>query len=239
MHLDRIGDPLDRNGAERLRVDVALGEPQRLAGEPDRARRGELLHATGQMRRLANRGVVHSEIASDRAHDDLSRVEADANQDFHALGAAKILGIAPDRLLHGERGVAGAHRMVLVGERGSEESHDAVAHDLIHRALKAMDRVHHSLEYRVEDSPRLFGIPVRQELHRALHVGEEDGDLLALTFEGGARMEDALGEVMRRVRFGCGSGAGAGKVGRMGALRAELSSRWEPGPAASAARLER
>ena len=44
---------------------------------------------------------------------------------------------------------------------------------------------------------RLLGIAVGEQLHRALEVGEEDRDLLALAFEGGLGGEDLLGEVLR------------------------------------------
>jgi hypothetical protein len=50
-----------------------------------------------------------------------------------------------------------------------------------------VDRLHHQLQHGVEDLPRLFGIAVSQQLHRTLHVGEEDRDLLAFTFQRGLR----------------------------------------------------
>jgi hypothetical protein len=56
--------------------------------------------------------------------------------------------------------------------RGTEECHDAVAHDLIDRSLVVMDGFHHPLQDRVEQLPRLLGVPVGEELHRALEVGE-------------------------------------------------------------------
>src|SRR5262244_3753152 len=43
-----------------------------------------------------------------------------------------------------------------------------------------------------------------EERHRSLEIGEEDRDLLPLTFERGLRREDAFGEVLRRVRLGSG-----------------------------------
>ncbi len=101
-----------------------------------------------------------------------------------------------DRLLHPERRVAGAHRVVLVGERRAEERHDPVAHHLVDGALVAMDGLHHALEDGVEELARLLGVAVGEQLHRALEVGEEDRDLLALALQGGLRGEDLLGEVL-------------------------------------------
>jgi hypothetical protein len=56
-----------------------------------------------------------------------------------------------------------------------------------------MDRLHHAFEHGVEELPRFLGVPVGQQLHRALQVGEEHGHLLALAFEGGLGGEDLLG----------------------------------------------
>jgi hypothetical protein len=50
--------------------------------------------------------------------------------------------------------------------------------------------------------PGLLGIPVRQQLHRALEVGEQHGDLLALAFEGGFGGQDLLSEVLGRIGLG-------------------------------------
>jgi hypothetical protein len=49
-----------------------------------------------------------------------------------------------------------------------------------------------------------FGIDLLGEIHRALHVGEEHRDLLALTLESGSRRENLLGEVFRSVGTGVG-----------------------------------
>jgi hypothetical protein len=62
-----------------------------------------------------------------------------------------------------------------------------------------MNGLHHSLEHGVEDLASLFGITVGEQLHRALEVGEENCDLLALAFESALRREDLFGEVLRRV----------------------------------------
>ena len=111
--------------------------------------------------------------------------------------APHLLGVLLDGLLHPERRVAGPHRVILMGERRAEQRHDPIAHHLVHRALVAVDGLHHALEHRVEELARLFGVAVGEQLHRALEIGEEDGDLLALAFEGGLGREDLLGEVLR------------------------------------------
>jgi hypothetical protein len=62
-----------------------------------------------------------------------------------------------------------------------------------------MDGLHHSFEYGIEDLSRLLGVAIGKQLHRALEVGEEHGDLLALALEGALGGEDPLREVLRRV----------------------------------------
>jgi hypothetical protein len=91
--------------------------------------------------------------------------------------------------------------VILVGQRRAEEGHDPVAHHLVHRALVAVHRLHHAFEHGVEDLPRLLGIAVGEQLHRALEVGEEHGDLLALALERGLGGEDLLGQVLGGVDF--------------------------------------
>ena len=113
--------------------------------------------------------------------------------------APGLLGVALHRLLHSQRGVAGPDGVVFVGERRPEERHDAVAHHLVDGALVAMDRLHHALQHRVEELPRFLGVAVGEQLHRALEVGEQNGDLLALALQGGLGGEDLLGEVPGRV----------------------------------------
>ena len=56
---------------------------------------------------------------------------------------------------------------------------------LVDRALVAMDGLHHVLEHGSSIGARLLRVAFGKQLHRALEIGEEHGDLLALPFEGG------------------------------------------------------
>src|SRR5262249_39805992 len=55
------------------------------------------------------------------------------------------------------------------------------------------------LEHGIEDRPDFFRIAVRQQLHRALEIGEQDRYLLALTLEYRGGGQDPLGEMLRGV----------------------------------------
>jgi hypothetical protein len=227
-HLHRLGDALDRDRSERFHVHEPLRQPDRLGREAGYPGGRELLHARRQVRGLSDRRVVHAQVAADRADHDVARVDADADLDLDAMAAAHLLGVAADRVLHAERGVAGAHRMVLVRQRRSEQRHDAVAHHLIDGPVVAMHRLHHARQHRVEDVPRLFGVAVGEQLHRAFDVGEQHRHVLAFALERSLRRQDAVSKMLRRVGFGSAeTGCGRRRCGgeRLAAFTAELLAR--------------
>ena len=222
VDLDGVDHALDRDRAERFHGDHALDESQRRRGQEDAAGHGELLHAGGQMRGLADGGVVHVQIAPDRPHDDLARVEPHADLHVHAVGAPRVLGVSLHRVLHAKRRIARADRMVLVGQRSTEQRHDPVAHHLVDGPLVAVDGIHHVRDDGVQELSRVLGIPIGEELHRALEIGEEDGDLFALAFEGAPGGQDLLGEMRRRVGLGRMKPRVRGDSGWRSASSAEL-----------------
>jgi hypothetical protein len=228
VDLDRGREPLDGQSSERLDLYVSLGEGQDVGRDQDRSRHGHLLHPGGHVGRLPDRGVVHPEVGTDGAHDDLARVEPDADVHRHTLPSPQLVRVPRCPLLHPEGGVAGPHRVVLERQRRPEQGHDAVAEDLVDGPLVAVDGVHHELEDGVEERPGLLGIEVGEQLQRALDVGEEHGDLLALALEGRLRVQDALGKVAGRVpdrRGWLGEGAdGAGGRGGRGRERLPASA---------------
>jgi hypothetical protein len=103
------------------------------------------------------------------------------------------LGVSLDGLLYAKGGIARPDRVVLVGKRRAEQRHDPVAHDLVHRALVAVDGFHHVLKHGIEDPARFLRVSVGEQFHRALQVSEQNRDLLAFTFEGRLRVQDAFG----------------------------------------------
>jgi hypothetical protein len=141
------------------------------------------------------------EVGADGADDHLARVEPHADLEGYPLRAEHTLRVLRHRLLHPERRVAGPHRVVLVRHGGAEDRHDAIAHHLIDRSFVPVDGLHHPFEDGIEELSGLLGIPVGEQFHRALEVGEEDRDLLALALEGALRGEDLLGEVLGGVRL--------------------------------------
>ena len=183
VHLDRAVEPLDLSRAQRLHLEVTLRQLERVGGEEDRAGHRHLLHPRRQVGRLPHGRVVHAQIAPDRADDDLAGVEAHADVYGHAGRPVDLVGVLLHALLHPERGVPRPDRVILVRHRRPEQRHDPVTHDLVDGAFVPVDGLHHPLEDGVEELPRLLGVPIREELHRALEVGEEHGHLLPLTLQ--------------------------------------------------------
>jgi hypothetical protein len=188
-------------------VHEPFGEGEHLGSEQDRTRGRHLLHAGSQVRGLPHGGVVHAEVRPDGANDDLARVQTDPDLDGDALGSPQFLGAPLHGVLHAERCVTSPNRMVLLRDGRTEERHDAIAHHLVDGALVAMDGLHHAFEDGIENFASFLGIAVSEQLHRALQIGEEDGDLLALALEGGLRREDLRGEMLGGVRLGAGEAA--------------------------------
>src|SRR5215510_9661392 len=103
------------------------------------------------MGRLAHRGVVHAQVAADCSHDDIATVQPHADLYRETLNAQDLAGESLHCLLHPDRCETCTDGMVLVCNGRAEERHDSVAHDLVDSALVAMNGLHHSLEYGVED----------------------------------------------------------------------------------------
>jgi len=78
--------------------------------------------------------------------------------------------------------MAGPDGMVLMGQGGAEEGHDPIAGELVDGPLVAMDLLHQDLEAAVHDLVDLLGIQLLGEGGEGGHIGEEDGDELALSF---------------------------------------------------------
>jgi len=203
-----------------------------------------LLHARRQAHRVALRRVVHAQIVADLAHDDLSGIEAHANRKIQSARQPQLIGVGPERVAQVQRGVAGALRVVLVGDGRAEQRHDAVAGVLVHRAFEAVHAVGEDLEEAIENLMPLFRIDLLGQFHRAFDVGEQHGDLLALAFEGGLRLQDFVGEVLGRVGTGGLPGLGCQVLGvrcwvsGVG-CRGLTPETWHPAPAAGRRRHHR
>jgi hypothetical protein len=90
--------------------------------------------------------------------------------------------------------------VVLVGDRRAEQGHDAVAGELVDRALEPVHALAEDLEEAPHDLAPRLGILLLGEVHRAHHVGEQHRHVLALTLQDGSAGADLLGQVLRDMR---------------------------------------
>ena len=73
--------------------------------------------------------------------------------------------------------------MILVGERSAEHREDAVAGRLHYVAVVAMDRSDHQLQRGIDDGASFLRIEVLLQFGRALDIGKQGGDGLALAVD--------------------------------------------------------
>ena len=104
--------------------------------------------------------------------------------------------------------------MVLVCDGRTEERHDPITRVLVDGAFEAVHPLGKDLEETLEDPVPLLGTDLLRQLCRTQDVGEEHGDLLALTLERTALRQDLLCQVR----------GGVGLEG-LAARRTELRSR--------------
>ena len=74
------------------------------------------------------------------------------------MRATHFGAIAAHGLLHGQRRITGTHGVILMRHWRAKQRHDAVAHDLVHRALIAVHGRHQALQHRVEELTRFLGV---------------------------------------------------------------------------------
>ena len=129
---------------------------------------------------MTDRRVFRMASGLDRPHHHFARVHPDARFDGNLALRAQTVGVATQLLLHRQRRMKCALRMVLVRHRRAEQREDAVARRLRNVAAVAMHRRHHQMQHRVDDRARLLGIEIAHQLRRALDVGEQRSDRLAL-----------------------------------------------------------
>lgn len=103
--------------------------------------------------------------------------------------------------------------MVLVGQWGAEEGHDAVPGELIYGAFVAVDFVHEYLEAAFHDLVDFLRVQLLGDRGVAGNVGKEDRHQLALAFQGFAGAEYLLRQELGRVRLGFGVVDGSGWLG--------------------------
>ena len=180
-------------------VEEARREARGLLGHRDAARWRQLQHPGGEPDDVTLRGVVHAQVVADSPHDDLARIEAHPHREIEPALAPHVFGERPELARQFESGRTGALGVVLVGDWGTEERHDAVAGVLVDGPFVPVDAVREDPEQAIEEAMPFLDIDALRELHRAHDVDEEDGHQLALAPERALGSENLLDEMARCV----------------------------------------
>src|SRR5207248_10119002 len=77
--------------------------------------------------------------------------------------------------------MAGPAGMVLLGDRGAEESHDAVTGELVDRAPEPAHPLGQDPDQTTHDPCPVLGVKILLKVHRPLYVDEKNRELLSLS----------------------------------------------------------
>jgi hypothetical protein len=174
-----------RQLTERAGVKVVGDETVRGLADYDRSRLRGLLQARGDVGRVADRRIVHPEVAPDAADHDEPAIETLAHPEGEGAVLLQLALIVCEGALDAERGAHGPLCMVLVSDRSAEECHDAVTEELVHRAFVAVHLGQHDLERVRHQRVDNLGVEPGRECGEAGDVNEQDRDLFALALQGG------------------------------------------------------
>ena len=171
--LDRLGQTLEFARAlvidDKEPRDLKLNIP----GDEHRARVGRTLHASGDIRRIA-------EHLARRLDHNRARLESDARGElrraFRGVSSIDLGKGALDR----ERRPHRALGVVLLCGRIAEEGHEPVAEPLQHVAAKPSHRRCGLVEIGVDQAAPILGVEPRRERRRTDQIAEHDRDRAAL-----------------------------------------------------------
>jgi hypothetical protein len=177
---DRLARSLDLELSEVAEIEEAGGELGRVLGDVRPAGLGQRLHPLRQADRVADRRVLAVTALADRPGDHLAGVDPDPGREVESLPAPQLGRVVGDVVEHLQSGVAGAPRVILVGDRGAEDGHDPVPGELVDGALELGHGAGQDREEALHDLAPLLGVLLLGEVHRPTHVGEQHRHLLAL-----------------------------------------------------------
>ena len=150
--------------------------------------RSHRLKPRGDVGGVTDSGVVHPQLVANLADDDRAGVGAHPHGDA-AQGRITLRRDFSQALSDRQRGQQGAAHMVLVRQWRAEQRHETVTEKLVDRALQQMHLGQGKFEELVEQLVHLVGPQVPRQLDRIGDVAEQHRHLLALAFEGKARVQ--------------------------------------------------
>ena len=181
--VDRIADAFDCRRPQRPHFKITLDQPTRPLTYGDRTGGSQRLQPGGEIGGVPDRGIFQPPPGFDRAHDHFAAIDSDPHLDGRLTQLCEPLGMLAQLLLHLERRIEPALRMVLVGDRRAEDRVNAVAGRMHDIAFVTAHRPNHDPQRRVDDRARLLGVEVRHQFRRAFDVRKQGGDHLSLAVD--------------------------------------------------------
>ena len=173
MHLHGLRAALDRPLAQVLEGVLTLHEARRRRPDVGLPGRRHRLQPLGQDHRLPQHGVLRAPVGLERPGDDL------AGGDPHVqgeAGAGSPSAEGPQLGVHVLGRAECPRRVVLVGDRGTEQGEQGVARELLQIAVVAGDDPRHRRQDRIEDLQQLLGLQPAGQSREAGDVGEQGRD---------------------------------------------------------------
>ena len=136
---------------------------------------------------MAQRRRIDRHVIADPADHDLPRVEPEPHLQVDVVRLTQLVRVLTDRLRQMPGGVAGPPGVVLLRDRSPEQRHDPVPGELVHRPPELADAFGQNRHEPAHDGRPHFGVEALLQVHRAGHVGEQDGDVFLLARAGDRR----------------------------------------------------
>ena len=170
---------LDADQLRFIEDDRLIDQPRGGVAEHHSSRRRCRFHPLGKADLLTDGRVTRS-ARTDLACDHLARVEAHPKLQIDTVTSVDIESQLLRLFLEVKCGQARAKGMVLQGHRSSENRHDAVAGELVHRSAVALHDHTRALDQFCHDLAQPLGTHRRGDVHRMHDIGEQHGHLLVL-----------------------------------------------------------
>ena len=177
---DGIGDALHLAGPDVVEDEVGPDQLGGGRGQVDLADFRHLFHPSRDVHGQTLRGVVDAGVVADPADDHMARVQPDPDPEVGADGGRQVGGDGLHLLGESERGPASLLGVTLVGDGGAEQGHHAVAAVGGDDPGVLVDGGDGGGVEALESEEPVLRVESGRDLGRALDVGEQDGDELAL-----------------------------------------------------------
>ncbi|HEY6427699.1 MAG TPA: hypothetical protein VIX84_10730 [Acidimicrobiales bacterium] len=165
---ERLSFALHDQRLEGLVFDAPGGSPPRLLTDENGAPRGGGLQARSGVDDVTGDRLLTTVLWTDGGEHHLATLYPNAQRETSEIGW--VFGRA---LLHLERRPEGSLGVVLMGNGGTEDCEQPVAHHLVHGSTEAMNDLAEHIHAPVDNGPDVLGIALLGQRCEAREISEE------------------------------------------------------------------